>query len=52
MIQMRIGKDTAKRDAKYSKQFKRFIKNEISPSDYWKMNCAVIKNIIDKSNSK
>lgn len=39
-------------EEKYSKQFKRFIENQISPSDYWKMNCTVIKNIIDKSNSK
>jgi large subunit ribosomal protein L5e len=39
-------------EEKYSKQFKRFIEKEISPSDYWKMNCSVIKNIIDKSNAK
>ena len=38
-------------EEKYSKQFKRFIEKNISPSDYWKMNCNVIKNIIDKSNS-
>jgi hypothetical protein len=38
-------------EEKYSKQFKRFIEKNISPSDYWKMNCNVIKNIIDKSSS-